>query len=399
MRVVQIMNWHRFGGGSDFMAKITGEVLRKSGHDVYMMTSDSAGFDASLFGRVSACARGIYSRRARREMREVIEDFTPDLVHVHEVYPAHSPWVLRDCRAAGVPVVMTCHDFRVTCPVSTHISHGQPCNRCIHGSTMSCFTQNCRNNRLESAAFALRSGVAKSFSLFHDNVDLFLAPSQFIKQRMVEAGLPEEKLRVVPNMVRMTKGVSDPGAGRYGAFVGRIAPEKGIDTLLEATWRAGMPLHIAGHATAVPQSTAPNVQWVGHLSGDALTNFYKSARFIVVPSRWAEVFGLVVVEAMMLGIPVIAANAGALPEIVEHGVTGFLFNAGDSQDLARCMMALWKDADLCRRMGQAGRAKAMQMYTARQYYVNLLNAYKAAASQREAAHSSESAKARHPQVV
>jgi glycosyltransferase involved in cell wall biosynthesis len=393
------MNWHRFGGGSDFMAKVTQEVLRKSGHDVYMMTSDSASYDGSLFGRAMACGRGVYSRLARREMREVLKNFAPDVVHVHEVYPAHSPWVLRDCRAAGVPVVMTCHDFRLTCPTATHLSKGQPCDRCVQGSTMPCFARNCRGNKMESAAFALRAGVARSFRLFEENVDLFITPSNFVKQRLMDSGLPAEKLRVVPNMVRITKTIADPGVGRYAAYAGRIAPEKGIDTLMEAAWRTAMPVHLAGHTTSVPESTAPNVRWLGHLSGAALTEFYAGARFLVVPSLWYEAFGLVVAEAMMLGIPVIAANGGALPELVEHGVTGFLFSAGDAQDLARLMMTLSKDADLCRRMGQAGRAKAMQMYTAQQYYVNLMMAYKSAAAAGERADSREGAKAQRPQVV
>lgn len=399
MRIVQIMNWHRFGGGSDFMAKVTGEVLRKCGHDVYMMTSDSTAFDGSLAGRASAFVRGVYSRGARREMREVLKDFKPQLVHVHEVYPAHSPWVLRDCRAANVPVVMTCHDFRITCPISTHVSHGQPCQRCAHGSTMSCLTQNCRENIFESAAFAARAGIANSFRLFRDNVNLFLAPSHFIKQHVVTSGVPSEKVRVVPNMVRMTKTTTDPGVGTYAAFVGRVAPEKGLDTLMEAAWRAGMPLHIAGHGSQYPQSVAPNVHWRGYLSGSALSEFYRGARFIVVPSRWFEAFGLVVAEAMMLGIPVIASNAGALPELVDHGVTGFLFNAGDAQDLARCMMTLWKDSALCRRMGTAGRAKAMRMYTAQQYYVNLMMAYDAAAAVEGREVIREGAKSTRAQVV
>lgn len=399
MRVVQIMNWHRFGGGSDFMAKVTEEVLRKNGHDVYMMTSESAAFDGSLRGRTAACMRGIYSPSARREMREVLAHFAPNIVHVHEVYPAYSPWVLRDCREAGVPVVMTCHDFRLTCPIATHLSKGQPCNRCVDGSTTSCFTRNCRGNRLESAAFALRAGVARSFHLFEDNVDLFLTPSRFVQERIIASGIPSDKVRVVSNMVRVAKTAADPGIGRYAAYAGRIAPEKGIDTLLEAAWRAGMPIRIAGQANSIPKSTAPNVHWAGHLSGASLTEFYAGARFLVAPSLWYEAFGLVVAEAMMLGIPVIAANSGALPELVEHGVTGFLFNAGDAQDLARLMMVLWKDNELCRRMGMAARAKAMDLYTARQYYMNLMTAYTAAAAIREGMGSRENAKVRRTQVV
>lgn len=398
MRVVQIMNWHRFGGGSDFMARATAEILRTRGHDVYMMAHNSNAFDTSVVGRMQACVRGVYSRSARREMRDVIQEFMPDIVHVHEVYPAHSPWVLRDCRAAGVPVVMTCHDFRLTCPLSTHISRGEPCHRCTHGSTLPCFTRNCRGNRFESAAFAARAGVAKAFRLFEKNVDLFVTPSAFVREKLIAGGLPADRLHVVPNMTRATKTVVDPAHGQYAAFVGRVAPEKGIETLTEAAWRTAIPLRIAGHAEAVPDSVPPNVFWVGHLSGPQLAEFYANAKFVVVPSRWFEAFGLVVAEAMMLGLPVIAANAGALPEIVEHGVTGFLFNPGDAQDLARLMMTLWKDSALCRKLGAAARTKALQHYTAKQYYANLIRAYKSAVSLANEA-AEQRAKARRAQVV
>ncbi|MDZ4861057.1 MAG: glycosyltransferase [Candidatus Hydrogenedentes bacterium] len=398
MRVVQIMNWHRFGGGSDFMARATADVLRANGHDVFMMTSDSSVYDQSIVGRAAASVRGVYSFASRKEMREILRDFIPDIVHVHEVYPAHSPWVLRDCKEAGVPVVMTCHDFRLTCPVATHISNGQPCDRCVQNSTLSCFTQNCRGNRVESAAFALRGGIAKSLRLFEGNIDLFCAPSQFVQEKLIGSGFPRDKFRVVPNMVRATSRTVDAGLGRYAAFAGRVAPEKGIGTLMEAAWRTAMPLHIAGHATVSGLSVPPNVQWLGHLEGVQLAEFYGGARFLVVPSPWFEAFGLVVAEAMMMGLPVIAANAGALPELVEHGVTGYLFRPGDAQDLARLMLTLWRDAGLCRSLGLAGRAKALRTYTASRYYANLVAAYKAAA-QCAHAQAPHGANTRKPQVV
>ncbi|HRI87194.1 MAG TPA: glycosyltransferase, partial [Candidatus Hydrogenedentes bacterium] len=258
--------------------------------------------------------------------------------------------------------------------------------------------QNCRGNRLESAAFALRGGIAKSFDLFRSNVDMFFTPSVFVQEKLIASGLSRDRFRVVPNMVRVPNQVVDAGAGKYAAYAGRVAPEKGVDTLIEAAWRTAMPLHIAGHATNVPKEVPPNVQWLGHLSGNDLVEFYANARFLVVPSRWFEAFGLVVAEAMMLGLPVIAANAGALPELVQHGVTGYLFKPGDAQDLARLMLTLWRDPDLCRCLGLAARAKALQSYTANQYYANLIAGYKAAA-QRVSAELQQGAKARKPQVV
>lgn len=381
MRIIQITNWHRFGGGSDFMAQATTDLLKKEGHDVLLLAHDSRTLESSLNGRVSAFCRGIASPKARAEMRDALRAFRPDLVHVHEVYPYHSPWILGDCSRGGVPVVMTCHDFRLTCPVATHLSHGRICMRCAQGGAYWCALKNCRGNLAESVAFAARGAVAHHFRLFRDNVSLFVTPSQFLRDRLVASGYPSERFVVVPNMVEpVGKAVLTPGNGAYMAYAGRMAPEKGIDTLLEAAALCGLPLRIAGGSAPPPGISAvpSSVTFTGFLETQALAAFYHEARFVVVPSRWCEVFGLVAAEAMMHGLPVLAARSGALPELVEDGETGLLFEPGNARDLSDKMTALWNDASLCLALGKRGRERALAQYSSDAYLTRLVSAYRAA---------------------
>lgn len=364
------------------MARSTADLLRAEGHDVLLMQHDSRGFHAGILGRAEAFARGIVSPMARREMRSIIRDFGPDVVHAHEVYPFHSPWVLVDCRNAGVPVVMTCHDFRLSCPVATHVTHGSSCVKCASGYTHWCVMKNCRENWMESIGYAARSAVANYFQLFRSNVSHFMTPSQFLRDKLVEAGYPTDRFTVVGNMVETKNEAADPGNGLYAAYAGRLAPEKGLDTLIEAARITGVPLRVAG---GPPQGLdgidlPPNVTCVGFLDREALDRFYRNARFLVVPSTWWEVFGLVAAEGMMLGLPVIATRSGGLPEVVKDNVTGFLFEAGNPVDLADKITRLWSDATLRRTLGRNGRRKAMAEFTSSVYYTRLMSVYRAAVS-------------------
>jgi glycosyltransferase involved in cell wall biosynthesis len=382
MRIVQIMNWHRFGGGADFVAVATGRVLESRGHTVRFLSADSRKLE-QVTGRVRAFANGVYSFAALRDARRMLAEFQPDLAHVHEVFPSFSPWVLKTLSEAGVPVVMTCHDFRLTCPVATHLRRGKPCTKCARGSTLWCALHNCRNNACESIAYAARSYVARRFELFERYISRFITPSEFLKRRMVEAGWPEERFEVVPNPVDFPSEGAPPIDGEYIAFVGRVAPEKGLGILMEAARATGFPVQIAGDASvadSLKRHAPPNVRFIGPLDRPALRSFYRNARLVVVPSIFEESFGLVAAEAMSHGVPVIAARTGALPELIDDGETGLLFSPGNVAELAAQLRELWEAPDRRRQMGTAGRFKAWMFYSDRIYYARLMKAYGRAAA-------------------
>ena len=382
MKVLQVHNRYRIRGGEDAVVETTLDLLRRRGHDAILFDKHSDSVSAGLAQRTRAVFSGIYSRTSRREMTSLLADFRPDIVHVHNVFPLLSASVLAACRRAGVPVVMTCHNYRLVCPIAVHFVHGQICERCAGGHEYRCFLHNCRDNRIESAAYALRGQVTRTLGLFTRNITLYLAISSFLKTRLVAAGLSDDRVVVVPNMISIPDPVADAAQGGYGAFAGRASEEKGIPILLEAARKhPNIPVRIAGHGPLLGelQRAAPaNVSFPGMMSPEALDAFYRGARFLVVPSVWYETFGLVAVEAMSRGIPVIASRIGGLQELVRDGETGLLFDPGNADDLAGKMLRLWEDPALCGRMGKAAREYVRQRYSEDVYYANLMGAYERA---------------------
>ena len=382
MKIVQVHNRYRYEGGEIDVFLSTFDLLKRNGINVDLLEKKSEGLDSTWFHKLNAFISGIYSFSAAREMNQMISQNRPDLVHIHNLYPLLSPSVLVSCRRAGIPVVMTCHNYRLICPVATLFSDGKICERCVDGKEYWCVLKNCRGNFSESVAYAIRSIFARSLGLFKKNVTIYIAVSEYVKNRLVSSGLNKDLITVIPNMVNIPKSNGEPANGKYVAYIGRISEEKGIKTLLAAaSRRSNMQFLLAGNGPLLPayKRCAPkNANFVGGLNKQQLSSFYREARFIVVPSEWYETFGLVVVEAMSHGLPVIASRIGGLPELVEDGVTGLLFEPGNSEELSSKMKHLWDNPDLCKKMGQAGREKAIREYNKNIYYKRLIAAYKKA---------------------
>jgi len=356
-------------------------MLRKKGLKVFFLERNSQNVQG-LWWKMHAFKEGIYSSSAKKELSYILTIEHPDVVHVHNVYPLISPSVLVACRKSDMPVVMTCHNYRLICPTGVFFDEGEICERCNGGREYWCVLKNCRENIFESIGYALRTAVARKFLLFKDYVTLFIALTEFAKNRLIKAGFPEECIVVVPNMVSIPDSAIDPSGGRYVAFVGRMSSEKGVDTLLEAAARVPeVGVRLAGDGPIKPQlaEKAPrNATFMGWLHKAQLASLYRKARFVVVPSICFETFGLTAAEAMSHGLPVIASRTGGLPEIVEDVVTGFLFEPGNAEELADKMKLLWESPNLCQEMGQAGREKAIREYSEDVYYERLMAVYKKA---------------------
>jgi glycosyltransferase involved in cell wall biosynthesis len=383
VKVLQVYNEQRsrFGGEPTVIAA-TMRVLSQNGHDTRLVVKSSRVLENSILKRMNAFWGGVYNISAYREMSRLIDKDRPDVVHVHSVYPMFSPSILVACRRKNVPVVMTVHSHNLTCPTWYHMYKGAVCEDCVGGHEYRCVLKNCRDNILESAAYALRSSVARRFRLFHDNVSMLIALTPFAKGKLLQAGFCDDRIAVVPNPGPGSEAAADPFTGEYVAFAGRISPEKGIDTLLSAAAQvADVPFKVAGDGPALLEMRAKapgNVEFVGRLGPDELNEFYARSRMVTVPSVWFEQFPMVVLEAMARALPVIGSRIGGLPEIIEEGLTGSLFEPGNPEDLARQVRRLWEDPQLCRQMGAAGRQKVMREYTEDAYFHNLMAVYQAA---------------------
>jgi glycosyltransferase involved in cell wall biosynthesis len=382
VRIFQVFNEQRYRGGDHAVVDATMRVLTQYGQQPRLVLKSSKILENSIIRRIHAFWGGVYNIRSYYEMRRLLKEDRPDVVHVHSVYPMFSPSVLVACRRANVPVVMTVHSHGLTCPTWNHVYKGRVCEDCVGGHEYWCVLKNCRNNIFESSGYALRTSVARRFRLFHDNVSMLIVMTLFAKRRLLQTGFRDDQIALVPNPASMKGSAVSPSSGKYVGFVGRVSQEKGVDTLLAAA--AQLPdiqFKVAGDGPLLSEmkARAPfNVEFLGRLRSDQLREFYGRSRFVVVPSVCFEQFPLALLEAMALGLPVIASRIGGLPEIVDECVTGSLFEPGNPVALIRELRRLWDDPQLCNRMGRAGQQKVIREYNEEVYFHNLMSVYQTA---------------------
>jgi len=388
MKICLVHNSYGRRSGEEVAVDGLRECLQRRGHDVISFTRSSSELDDGP-SKVSAFFSGIYSVSARREFGKLLAAERPDLVHINNLYPLISPSILDETQRQDTPVVMTLHNYRLLCPTGLLMSRGEICHRCIGGQEWWCALRNCTGERPKSAGYAVRSWVARSREMFIAKVDRFIAPAQFVKQIHSQYGYPANRIDVVPYIVSLDFRNSPLAQGQYVGYVGRISPEKGIETILEAaTRRPEIPFHLAGHYQQMPDlpMRAPeNCLFLGEVPRENVGDFIDGASFTVFPSKWYETTGLSMVETMARGKTVICSRIGCLPELINDGVTGILFEPGDADDLSRKIQFLWDRPDLCRAMGAAARESIQQkFYTVRNYEL-LSQVYEAAIASRSKA--------------
>ncbi len=398
LRVLNVHNTHVGPGGFEVFFEGVTEILRDNGHHVGVYERDNATIN-TLSQKVRALQTAIVSPQARRDMKQRIESDAIDLVHLNNILPLVSPSVIDGCGDAyagrGVPVVMSMQDYKLTCPAGQHVRDGKVCTRCIGGHEYWAAIHGCRNNRVWSTAYTIRNVVNRYRRTFRDGITLFMPCSNFVRDHLAGAGFDRDQMHVLPDFTDLPEQVDINCQGKaltkYACFVGRISPEKGIPTMIEAARLSGVPLKIAGDARRMPEllkNPPPNVEFVGKLSREQLPDFYRNARFSVVPSEWFECFGIVAAEAQGYGTPVIATAMGGLPEVVVHGETGLIVPPNDPQAMAAAMQALWNDDATVQRMCQAGRKRAKAEFAPSVFYRRIAAAYQHAIDlHREATHA------------
>jgi glycosyltransferase involved in cell wall biosynthesis len=380
MKVLHAVNYHRQIWGSDRAWDRTIELSREHGFDVTVFARDSRALSPGLKGAARAFFSGIYAREGVRGFREALRTVRPDCVHTHELFPLISPWIIRVAAEQGIPVVHTCYDYRLTCPIATHFVHNQICRECAGGREWRAVANNCRGNLAESVAYAARNAVARQFRLFTRYVSQFIVLTEYGRDWLRrEVGIGEERITIQPCIVPLPPRGARLASADYVGFAGRFTFEKGAHVAVEAARRAGVPLRLAGNAPTHPEiRPGEDIRCVMTPTRADLEEFYRNARFLVVPSVWEETFSLVSAEAMSHGVPVLASRIGAIPYTVAEGVTGELFAPGDVEGLAAAMRRLWDDPAHCRALGEAGRVRVEREFSEASHVRQLRVAYQRA---------------------
>ncbi|MEW5704134.1 MAG: glycosyltransferase family 4 protein [Pseudomonadota bacterium] len=380
MRVLLVHNFYRQPGGEDAVFANERALLESHGHDVRPLTLSNDDLGGAL-AMLRTAWETPYSEPSRRRMAKALAEHAPDLVHVHNFFPRWTPSIFDATREAGVPSVMTLHNYRLICPAATLYRSGRICEECVTGSPYRAVLHGCyRDSQPGSLAVARLVARHHHRRTWHDKVDRFIVLTEFAGRKFVEGGLPADRLRVKPNFLPAVGADAADGRGRgpHALFVGRLSAEKGIQTLLRAWAGLAVPLRLVGDGPlldAARGAAPPAVAVLGALARERVAEEMRRAAFLVLPSEWYEGFPMVLVEAFRAGLPVVAARLGAMAEIVEDGLTGLHFAAGRAADLAEKVRFAAANPETMRAMGENARRVYERRYTGEANYARLMEIY------------------------
>lgn len=375
MRVLVLHNQYQQRGGEDAVAQAECELLASRDHAVRQFTRHNDHIGA--MGRLDLAAQTLWSKASNQALALELALWRPAVVHVHNTFPLISPSVYWACASARVPVVQTLHNFRLLCPQAMLLRNGKVCEDCLgrvpwRGALRGCY----RGSRAQSSVLASMLVLHRGLGTWRNKVTRYIALNEFCRAKFVEGGLPAERIVVKPNFVQCPDAVPQSRSGFL--FVGRLSREKGIDVLAGAIGSApGVHVRVAGIGPEEPKlRDLPQLELLGAMAPAAVYQEMARAGALVLPSIWYENFPRTLVEAFANGLPVIASRLGALPELVEEGKTGLLFEPGNAADLAVKLQWAQSHPQEMLAMGRNARALYEAQYTADRNYAQLMAIYR-----------------------
>jgi glycosyltransferase involved in cell wall biosynthesis len=384
MKILVVHNFYQQAGGEDQCVAAEVAMLKAHGHAVmqYCTHNDAINTMSSF----KAASRTLWSWPTYHELRELLRAQRPQIVHFHNIFPLISPSAYYAAQAENVGVVQTLHNFRLLCVNGLLFRDGVACEDCLGRSVAwpgilhACY----RGSRTASAATAMMQTLHRALGTWRNAVDMYIALSQSSRRKLIEGGLPGDKIALKPNFAYPDPGPG-AGSGGYGVFIGRLSVEKGVQTLLQA-WQhlgANIPLTIVGTgllADTVQEAVAktPSIHWMRGVPLETVFTLVGEAAFLVLPSHCYENFPRVIVEAFSKGTPVIVSRLGAMAELVEDGRTGLHFEPTSPEDLAAKVCRIMADPLKRAQMRQAARNEFELKYTAEINHQALTAIYEAA---------------------
>ena len=363
MKILQVNKFNYIRGGAEkYFIEISRE-LEKASHQVAIFSmhhpknteskwdkyfvSRISFNEAKLRDRLIAPFRILYSFEAKRKFKKLIKDFQPDIIHIHNIYHQISPSILSVAKKYKIPVIMHLHDYKLICPNYQLFVNNKICYKCQGQKYYNCLKYKCfKKSFWQSLLVTIEMYFHhKILNIYNKNIDLFIAPSEFMKKTVVDFGIAEKKVEVVYNFSDNLNNSPDiQEESGYILYFGRLSKEKGIDVLLKALTLTKSKINAiiigSGPEEEDLKKMAENldlkdrVKFLGYKSGEELKDYVNKAKMIAMPSIWAENMPFSLIEALQAGKIVIASNTGGMPELVKDGETGFLFENGNSQDLA-----------------------------------------------------------------
>ena len=372
MKILIVHNNYGKYSGEEAVVDKMATMLQSHKHTVCFYRLTTEGARDKISDKIKGFTAGIYSHTGVKGIKKILRKEKPDIINVHNLYPFISPAALFECKKAGIPVVMTVHNFRLICPTGLFMRNGKPCEQCLdRKNEWSCIKYNCEHSIFKSIGYTLRNVYARWTKAYLRNVDMFACITEFQKKKLIEAGYDKNKITVIPNSIDAPCSYT-PTSGEYIAYIGRLSYEKGYDLLVEvARKHPEIKFCFAGAQREKNNTEIPkNVEFKGYLQKKELSKFIQESRFIVIPSRCYEGFPMAILEAACHGKPAIAPNHGGFTEIIGQGenAIGKLFEPSNTDDLDKQIAELWNNQTLTEELGEKAFKKLKKHYDSEVVY-------------------------------
>lgn len=399
MKILNINKFYYRKGGSEAYYFALADLLRENNHEVIPFSmKDNKNYETKyskyfienisyenmgIKEKAINGAKLIYSVEAKKKVKNIVNDNTPDIAHLHIFQHQLSPSILKEIKKNGTYVVNTVHDLKVICPNYKMLNEGEICEKCKSDKFINCFKSKCIKgstvNSMLNTIEAYTHRILKSY----DYVDKFICPSEFYMNKFIEFGIPKEKVVHIPNFVDVSKFNPNYEHEDYFVYFGRLSEEKGINTLIKSMKYVNKSkLIIVGTGPIekelkefVVKENIKNIEFVGFKTGNELENIIKKSRFIVIPSEWYENAPMSIIEAMAYGKAVLGSNIGGIPEFIEDNHTGMIFNTKDEIDLASKINYLIDQEKQTIEMGKNARIRAEKLYDKTVHYEKIMDLY------------------------
>ena len=407
MKILLVNNIFYLKGGSETAFFNTAGLLEEKGHKVsFFSTKDRANtpsayskyfISASDFNtrsireKIKFSSRMLYSFYARGKIEKLLKEERPDVAHLHNIYHQISPSILHSFKKFNIPVVMTLHDYKLSCASYLLVRGNKICELCKNRRYYWCFMTGCvKNSRVKSLLNTMEMYLHHKILNIYDLVNVFISPSRFLQNTLGRMGFKKD-IAYLPHFMRAD--TCQPGYDHeknYIVYLGRLSHEKGLVTLIDAVKDIkGVSLKIIGRGPAegglkekVKSEGVKNVSFLGFRGKEDLKHEIRSAMFTVASSEWYENSPYSILESFCLGRPVIGSEIGGIPELVKNGETGLTFEAGNSSDLKEKIVHFLKNPDKIQEMGRRARQLIEENHSPERYYKGLIDIYKMAIEKR-----------------
>lgn len=359
MKILLVNKFFYPRGGDCIVAMSTRRLLAGAGHEVRVFTmthpqnielgesgyfASEVKFDGSVGSKFKAIRRVFGLGDIARDFEKALDDFKPDVVHLHNIHSYLSPVIGEIAHKRGIRVVWTLHDYKILCPAySCRRPNGENCESCFSGK-MHVVAHKCMKGSLAQSVMANIEAEVWNHTRLQRATDLFIAPSRFMHNKMLQAGFPRKKLITIcnfidPEKLRLIESTGDRDTEDYFCYAGRLSEEKGVETMVSAAAETGVRLRIAGtgpleRILKERYGSCRNIEFTGHLDAEGIVDLLKRAKGSVMPSECYENNPLGVIESLCCGTPVIGANIGGIPELIDSG-NGVVFTSGNEEELAK----------------------------------------------------------------